>query len=289
MTDAEFDYLCVMLKAQSGLALTPEKRYLVESRLTPICRKQGFSGISDLVGKLRLSRDRELEKAVIEAMTTNETFFFRDKTPFDTFRDSILPKLIAARAGQKRLRIWCAAASTGQEPYTLAMILDEAKARLPGWSMELIATDICDEVLGRAREGLYSQFEVQRGLPVQLLLKYFTQEGEQWRINQTLRSMVQFRNLNLIKEFSFTGSFDTIFCRNVLIYFDSVQKGNVLKRMSTLLAPDGCLMLGAAETVIGLTDTLAPHPDLRGVYVAGKSVKPEAFPLATPGRLAAMG
>jgi chemotaxis protein methyltransferase CheR len=274
MNDTEFEFLRAMLKTQSGLALTVEKRYLVESRLSPLCRKFNLSTISDLVMKLRSNRDIALEKAVIEAMTTNETFFFRDKTPFDLFKDHLLPKAIASRSTQRRIRIWCAAASTGQEPYTLAMILDEAKSKMPGWSVEIIATDICDEVLDRARSGLYTQFEVQRGLPVQMMLKYFTQEGDHWRIAQNIRSMVTFKNLNLIKDFSSQGIFDIVFCRNVLIYFDALQKSDVLRRISKVMAPDGVLVMGAAETVIGLSDTLAAHPEHRGAYVANKASTP---------------
>jgi chemotaxis protein methyltransferase CheR len=288
MNDAEFEFLRAMLKTQSGLALTAEKRYLVESRLTPLCRKFNLNTISDLVMKLRSSRDLALEKAIIEAMTTNETFFFRDKTPFDLFKEHLLPKAIAARSLQRRIRIWCAAASTGQEPYTLAMIVDEAKAKMPGWAVEIIATDICDEVLDRARSGLYTQFEVQRGLPVQMMLKYFTQEGDHWRIAQSMRSMVTFKNLNLIKDFSSQGIFDIVFCRNVLIYFDALQKSDVLRRISNVMAPDAVLLMGAAETVIGLSDTLAAHPEHRGAYIPSKAVRsaPVAAPAISPVRLA---
>lgn len=279
MTEADFDYLRALLKGRSGLALAPEKRYLVESRLSPLCRKHGLSGLPELVARLRSGRDSALEIAVVEAMTTNETFFFRDKSPFDLFRESLLPKLTAARSGNKRLRIWCAAASTGQEPYSLAMILDEARARLPGFSFEILATDLSQEVLDRAKAGVYSQFEVQRGLPIQMLLKYFKQSGEQWTISPQIRSMVQYRTLNLIKDFSPLGQFDVIFCRNVLIYFDQPTKIDVLRRLSSALAPDGALLLGAAETVIGLTDALAPHPEHRGLYVPNRAGAPASAPL----------
>ncbi|MFN3685664.1 CheR family methyltransferase [Salinarimonas sp.] len=270
MTEADFDYLRALLKGRSGLALAPEKRYLVESRLSPLCRKHALKGLPELIARLRSGRDSALEIAVVEAMTTNETFFFRDRTPFDLFRDALLPKLAAARAGNKRLRIWCAAASSGQEPYSIAMILDEARARLPGFTFDILATDLSQEVLDRAKAGVYTQFEVQRGLPIQMLLKYFKQNGDQWTISPQIRSMVQYRTLNLIKDFSPLGQFDVIFCRNVLIYFDQPTKADVMRRLASALAPDGALFLGAAETVIGLTDALAPHPEHRGLYVASR-------------------
>jgi chemotaxis protein methyltransferase CheR len=266
MTDVEFDFLRGYLKQRSGLALTAEKRYLIESRLGPICRRFGLESLRDLVGALKVSRDLAMEKAVVEAMTTNETFFFRDRTPFDLFKDVLLPEALTRRAAQRRLRIWCAAASTGQEPYSLAMLLQEAGPRLAGWQIDIVATDLSTEVLEKARAGLYSHFEVQRGLPVQMLLKNFEQVGELWRISDSLRRMVDFRPLNLLHPFEQLGTFDIIYCRNVLIYFDAPTKGDVLGRLSASLAPDGALLLGAAETVIGLTDKLVPSPQHRGLY-----------------------
>ena len=273
MLDADFDFLRGYLKERSGLSLSAEKRYLIDSRLGPICRRFSLTGVPDLVAKLRQGRDPALETAVVEAMTTNETFFFRDKTPFDIFRETILPQMLTARAGKRKLRIWCAAASSGQEPYSLAMILDEARARLAGWQIEIVATDIAAEVLDKAKAGIYTQFEVQRGLPIQLLLKYFQQKGDAWHISPAIKSMVTFKQMNLIKDFSQLGQFDVIYCRNVLIYFDQPTKTDVLRRLSAALAPDGVLLLGAAETVIGLTDALAPHPSHRGLYVASGANK----------------
>ncbi|WP_372425151.1 CheR family methyltransferase [Salinarimonas chemoclinalis] len=282
MTDADFEYLRALLKSRSGLSLAPEKRYLVESRLGPVCRKHQIPGLPQLVQVLRGGRNSAIETEVVEAMTTNETFFFRDKTPFDIFRDQLLPKLAAARATQKRLRIWCAAASTGQEPYSLAMIVDEMKPRLGGVQVDILATDLADEVLAKAKAGVYSQFEVQRGLPIQMLLKHFKQDGEQWRISPAIKNMVQFRPLNLIRDFSSLGQFDIVFCRNVLIYFDQPTKADVLRRLSNALAADGALFLGAAETVIGLTSAFQPHPEHRGLYVPAR-----AQPAAGAPRLAA--
>ena len=199
-------------------------------------------------------------------MTTNETFFFRDKMPFEHFRDTIMPALIAARAREKRIRIWCAAASTGQEPYSLAMLCKEMGAALAGWRVEILATDLSTEVLEKAKAGIYSQFEVQRGLPIQLLVKYFTQVGETWQIAPEIRGMVQFRPLNLLNDFSALGMFDVVFCRNVLIYFDQATKIGVLDRIARQMPDDGYLVLGAAETVVGLTDAFKPVPDKRGLY-----------------------
>lgn len=266
MTDVEFDFLRAYLKTRSGLALSGEKRYLAESRLSPVCRRFNLATLHDLINALRNSRDTALERAVVEAMTTNETFFFRDRVPFDLFRDVLLPEAMARRSQQRRLRIWCAAASTGQEPYSLAMMLHDAAPRLSGWHVDLIATDLSTEVLEKAKAGLYSHFEVQRGLPVQSLIKHFEQVADQWRIAANLRQIVDFRQLNLLNPFDSLGVFDIIYCRNVLIYFDAPTKGDVLARLSSSLAPDGCLLLGAAETVIGLTDKLVPSTQHRGLY-----------------------
>ena len=281
MTETEFDFLRAYLKQRSGLALTAEKRYLVESRLSPVCRRFNLAGLTELVGCLRVARDGAIERAVVEAMTTNETFFFRDRTPFDLFRDVLLPGALVARANQRRLRIWCAAASTGQEPYSLAMMLAEAAPRLAGWRVEIVATDLSTEVLEKAKLGLYNQFEVQRGLPVQLMLKHFTQVGEQWRIAESLRQMVDFRPLNLLQPFEQLGTFDIVYCRNVLIYFDTATKADVLRRIADQLAPDGAVLLGAAETVIGITETLVPDPEHRGLYRHGRAAASQG--VSSPG------
>ena len=195
---------------------------------------------------------------VVEAMTTNETFFFRDKVPFDHFRELIMPEMLQARANRKSIRIWCAAGSTGQEPYSLAMCLKEMGAALTGWRVEILATDLSQEVLEKSKAGIYSQFEVQRGLPIQMLVKYFKQTGELWQINADMRAMVQHRQLNLLHDFSQLGVFDVIFCRNVLIYFDQETKMNIFNRLARAIEPDGFLVLGAAETVVGLTDVFKP-------------------------------
>ncbi|QCI63505.1 CheR family methyltransferase [Phreatobacter stygius] len=267
MTPLDYDYLRGFLKTRSGLMLSNDKQYLIESRLMPIARKEGLAGISEIVQKLKAPGSERLASKVTEAMTTNESFFFRDKTPFDHFKDVMMPALLAARANKRHIRIWCAAASTGQEPYSLAMMLKEMGPALSSWRIEIIATDLSGEVLERAKAGTYTQFEVQRGLPIQMLLKYFKQNGDQWTIAPEIRSMVHYRTLNLLNDFSALGQFDIIYCRNVLIYFDQPTKVGVLNRAAKLTAPDGYLLLGAAETVVGLTDTYKPVADRRGLYV----------------------
>jgi chemotaxis protein methyltransferase CheR len=275
VTPLDYEYLRKLLKDHSGLDLSADKQYLIESRLLPLARKAGLSGIGDLVQKLK-NGARPLIAQVVEAMTTNETFFFRDKVPFEHFRDTIMPALLQARASRKSLRIWCAAGSTGQEPYSLAMCLKEMGAALAGWRVEILATDLSQEVLEKSRAGIYSQFEVQRGLPIQLLVKYFKQIGELWQISAELRAMVQHRPLNLLHDFSQLGSFDVIFCRNVLIYFDQETKTNIFGRLARAIESDGFLVLGAAETVVGLTEAFKPVADRRGLYRPGDARAAEA-------------
>jgi chemotaxis protein methyltransferase CheR len=282
MNTVEFDFLRKFLRDRSGLVLSDDKQYLIESRLVPVARRNGLASISEIVAKLR-TQAPALEAAVVEAMTTNESFFFRDKTPFEHLRDETMPALLAARAGQKKLRIWCAAASTGQEPYTIAMILADMAAKVAGWRIEILGTDLSTEVLDRAKAGLYTQFEVQRGLPIQLLMKHFTQKGDQWEISPAIRSMVQYRPLNLLRDFSSLGQFDIVFCRNVLIYFDQGTKIDVLSRICRMLAPDGYLTLGAAETVVGLTAAFKPHAERRGLYVLNRDQRPQSRLAALPG------
>ena len=286
MTPMEYDYLRKLLKERSGLVLSSDKQYLVESRLLPIARKSGLTGLGELVQKIKTPGTEALIVEVVEAMTTNESFFFRDKIPFDHFREAIMPSLVAARAKQRRVRIWCAAASTGQEPYSLAMCLKEMAGQISGWRVEIIATDLSHEVLEKAKAGIYSQFEVQRGLPIQLLVKYFTQIGETWQIAPEIRSMVQYRPFNLLSDFGQLGIFDVVYCRNVLIYFDQQTKVDVLERIARIAEPDGFLVLGAAETVVGLTEAFKPIPERRGLYLPNKAAI--AAKSAAP-RLAAVG
>ncbi len=276
MTPLDYDYLRKLLKERSGLVLSADKQYLVESRLLPVARKSGVSGLSELVQKLKAPGAEPLVVSVVEAMTTNESFFFRDKIPFDHFRETIMPSLLAARAKERRVRIWCAAASTGQEPYSLAMCLKEMGAHVAGWRIEIIGTDLSLEVLEKAKAGVYSQFEVQRGLPIALLVKYFAQTGEMWQISPEIRAMVQYRPLNLLHDFGHLGAFDVVFCRNVLIYFDQETKVAVLDRLTRVMESDSYLVLGAAETVVGLTESFKPVADKRGLYAPNPAGKPVA-------------
>jgi chemotaxis protein methyltransferase CheR len=207
-----------------------------------------------------------LIRDVVEAMTTNESFFFRDDKPFVHVRTQALPRLVAARPSGSTIRIWSAAASSGQEAYSLAMIVAESRAVLGDRKVEIIGTDIAREQLNRAREGLYSQFEVQRGLPVQMLMRYFRKEESTWRINDAIRAMAQFREFNLLSDPRPLGRFDIVFCRNVLIYFDQPTKSRVLGGIAGAMPPDGLIYLGGAETVLGLTTRFAPLPAERGVY-----------------------
>jgi chemotaxis protein methyltransferase CheR len=267
VTPADYDFLRKLLKERSGLDLSADKQYLVESRLVPLARRAGLAGIGDLVQMMRSGAEM-LIADVVDAMTTNETFFFRDKIPFDHLHDTIIPALLQARANRKLLRIWSAACSTGQEPYSIAMCLKEMGAALSGWRVEIVATDLSLEVLEKSKTGIYSQFEVQRGLPIQLLVKYFAQAGELWQLNADIRGMVQHRQLNLLQDFSHLGKFDVIFCRNVLIYFDQPTKLSIFERLLKAVEPDGMLILGAAESVVGVTDAFRPHPERRGLYQA---------------------
>lgn len=266
MRKEDFELLSGILKERSGLVLSEDKVYLLESRLTPIARKKGMETLDDLINEIRLRRKEDLLEEITDAMTTNESFFFRDNTPFDLFKEDVLPILIGDRANTKRLRIWCAAASSGQEPYSLAMILKEMSARLNGWRIEIIGTDLSETVLEKAKTGVYSQFEVQRGLPIQLLMKYFTQAGEMWQISDDIRKMVTFRPFNLLDNYNMMGTFDVVFCRNVLIYFNQETKSDVLERMRKIMPEDGALFLGAAETVLGLSDKFKPVSGKRGLY-----------------------
>lgn len=275
MTPQDYAYLSKLLNERSGLQLAGDKQYLIESRLLPVARENNCGSIGDLVTKLKAFAEEPLRRRVTEAMTINESFFFRDKTPFDRFQDTVLPYMQKIRGVSKRLRIWCAASSTGQEPYSLAMMFKQAGAAFAGWKISIVASDISTEVLEKAKSGLYTQFEVQRGLPIQLLLKYFKQDGDQWRISQELRDMVQYRQHNLLDSFAPLGMFDVIFCRNVLIYFDSKTKQDVLSRISRTLVKDGHLLLGAAETVVGFTNLFAPMPEKRGLYVHAAAKKPQ--------------
>ncbi|NOZ32509.1 MAG: protein-glutamate O-methyltransferase CheR [Alphaproteobacteria bacterium] len=268
-----FDLIASFVGKEAGIVLSQSKGYLVEGRLAPVAEKFGFDSV-DALGRRLLTAPGEVKEAVIDAMTTNETFFFRDRTPFNHFEKVIMPDLVAAKSGTRKIRIWCAAASTGQEPYSLAMLLLEDRRAWSGYQIEIMATDISASAVSKAKQGLYTQFEVQRGLPVQLLVNYFEQEGTNWRISPAVRSMVNYSVMNLMAPFRQLRTVDLIFCRNVLIYFDVETKREVLANMADLLAPHGFLVMGAAETMVGVTKDFQRAGEHRGLYApAQKTVQ----------------
>ena len=271
MKDEVFTFLAKLLREQSGLAISRDKEYLLESRLNPLARRHGQPGIEAMWPAMRSGLDHALQREIVEAMTTNETFFFRDAGTFDTFRKAVLPGLVAARAHAKTLRIWFAACSSGQEPYSVAMILEEERALLAGWSVEMIGTDLSTEMVERSRGGLYSHFEAQRGLPIQMLARYFDKDEQGWRIKAPLRERVKFRTINLLESFAALGTFDVIFCRNVLIYFELATKRDILDRMSRQMSESGVLFLGGAETVIGVSEKFVPNPGHAGIFVPAQT------------------
>jgi chemotaxis protein methyltransferase CheR len=266
MKPQAFDVLATCLRNGSGLVIGPDKTYLLEARLGRILKQHGLADLDALAERIAAAPNAALARAVIEAMTTNESFFFRDDKPFAHFRSHALPRLLATRPPGAKLRIWSAAASSGQEAYSLAMILAECRAQMAGRSFEILGTDISREQLARAQEGLYTQFEVQRGLPMQMLVRYFKKDGANWRIVDSLRAAVGFREFNLLADPCSLGTFDIVFCRNVLIYFDQPTKTRVLDAIARQMPADGLLYLGGAETVLGLTDRFATTKGERGVY-----------------------
>lgn len=290
MNAEDFDLFSVLVKQRSGLVLSKDKAYLLESRLTPVARKWNFKTLEELAQAVRTRREEPMLCDITEAMTTNESFFFRDQKPFDQFRKILFPELLRTRAMKKQFRIWSAAASSGQEAYSLAMILSEEAMRFQGWRAEIIGTDLSSEMVERAKSGIYSQFEVQRGLPIALLMKYFSQSGaDKWQIKDSLKQMVQYRTANLLTDFGPIGTFDVVFCRNVLIYFDQATKTRVLDAISQIMAPDGVLFLGGAETVLGISSKFKPLENERGMYVlsnrpaSGGMLTEKATPSATTG------
>ena len=268
--DGAFAVFAGLLRSRAGIALAREKAYLLESRLAPVARRAGLADVEALAAALTREGEEGLALEVVEAMLNNETFFFRDGVPFDLMRTAVLPALRQARAATRRLRIWCAAASTGQEPYSVAMLFAGDEAAWAGWTIEIVATDLSKRALARAEAGLYSQFEVQRGLPIQALIKHFEKEGSQWRINPAVRRRVRFRAVNLCQPFTQLGMFDVVFCRNVLMYLDPATKSDILARIRRQMPDDGYLLLGAAETVLGLSVDFRPDWVNRGLYLAGE-------------------
>jgi chemotaxis protein methyltransferase CheR len=279
-----FETLATLLKTKSGLVIGMDKLYLLETRLSGIVKREKLADMNGLAERLRRPGSDALARDVIEAMTTNESFFFRDDKPFLHFRTQALPRLVAARPPGSTIRVWSAASSSGQEAYSLAMIVAESSTLLAGRKVEIVGTDIARDQLARAREGVYSQFEVQRGLPVQMLMRYFRKDDTNWRISDMIRTMAQFREFNLLSDLRPLGRFDIVFCRNVLIYFDQPTKARVLDAAAGLMPQDGLLYLGGAETVLGITSRFAPMPNERGVY----GVTSVGKAAAVPSRLAAV-
>lgn len=265
MTPESFNFLAGLVKARSGIVLTADKGYMLETRLGPMLRREGLVGLDALALRLRSPREEALTAEMVEALTTNESSFFRDGKPFDHLR-RLLPRLAATRPAGQPLRIWSAACSSGQEAYSAAMVVAELGAALGGRRVEILGTDISREMLDRAREGIFTQFEVQRGLPVQMLVKHFRQEGTRWRVAPELRALTRWQPFNLLEDARVLGRFDVIFCRNVLIYFDAPTKSRVLAMLAGMVAADGVVYLGGAETVFGLTEQLVPVAGERGVY-----------------------
>ena len=266
MRITDFEIYRDLLKQKSGLILTPDKSYLLDSRLNPVAIKHGYATIEAMTDVHRDVPPTDLINDIVEAMTTNETSFFRDTRPFDVFKGHVLPYFRGKTGRPKKLRIWSAAASSGQESYSLSMLLKEEQPSLPGWQFEIVATDISHQILDQAKEGLFTQFEVQRGLPIQLLMKYFTQQGDRWQLNPDIRNMVKFQYFNLLDNMAGLGQFDIVFCRNVLIYFDQPTKKKVLENIAKQMAPDGFLFLGGAETVLGITEAFKGVPGQRALY-----------------------
>jgi len=271
-----YNQFCAYLERVSGIALGDEKHYLVKSRIVPIIQREKMTGLAQLVGVLEAGRSPGLQDEVVNAMTINETYFFRDKIPFENLAQHILPHLNAHREPHDTIRIWSAACSTGQEPYSIAMVLDECRALIGNRRYEIIATDIAEPVLRKAREGFYSDYEVDRGLTSQRAAVHFTKEPGGWRVRQQLKTNIGFRTFNLLSDYRSIGLFDVIFCRNVLIYFNAPQKSKVLTRLAQSLRPDGYLMLGASESAVGVTAALAPDSRCKGVYRRHDAIQNQA-------------
>lgn len=260
--------LASLFETRTGQQLTFSRRWRIDSALASILREHGFASLDQLVARLVSGRDRALTDQVIEALLNNETYFFRDRLPFDLLLGGPLKRLEAARARDKHLAIWCAGCSTGQEAYSLAMGLADEKARWQGWRIEIVGTDLSRSAIERARSGVYSQFEVQRGLPVTQMIRWFDEQGGgEWRISETLRNSVRFEIGNITDPPPRPGRFDIVLCRNVLLYFSPDMKRLAFNRLSQAIAADGALMLGAGETVLGQTDRFVSDPDFRGLYI----------------------
>lgn len=255
LSSADFDFLAGLVRDRSAIVLEPGKMYLLESRLNPIARAFDLGSLSELADVLRRTSDRKLTNAVVDAMTTNETSFYRDIHPFELLKKQILPELIQKRSKERRLTIWSNACSSGQEIYSIAMMIREHFPQLSDWDIRLRATDLSSEILQRAESGMFNQTEINRGLPMQLLMKYFHRDGVHWKINDEIRSMVRFDCVNLIENWPATLlAVDVVFLRNVLIYFTPETKREILSKVRRRISDDGCLFLGGSENTMNLTN-----------------------------------
>jgi chemotaxis protein methyltransferase CheR len=255
MTDQDFQLVRKLLMERSAVVLEPGKEYLVESRLAPLVQQMNLGSIGELIDRLRHRPDNGLHRQIVEAMVTTESSFFRDHHPFEALRKVVIPDLLARRGDERCLNIWCAACSSGQEPYSLAMLLREHFPELATWRVTLLATDISQEVLARARQGRYHQIEVNRGLPASHLVRYFEQHGTHWQIKAVVRNMIDFQEINLAQAWPILPRMDLVLLRNVMIYFAVETKKNILGKMARLLKPDGYLLLGGAETTLNLDES----------------------------------
>jgi chemotaxis protein methyltransferase CheR len=268
MTPDDFAFLARLLRRRSGLSLTLDKTTLVESRLETVMRRFDFRDMAALIRELRLGAE-SLAESVTEAMTVNETSFFRDAVLFQRLRDRVMPHLLQARAQTKRLRIWSAATASGQEAYSIAILLSELGLAREGWSIDLVATDISAQAIARAEQGRYAACEVERGLDESLLAQYFRKDGKDWVVGDALRRLVSFRRFNLLDSFGWLDDLDLVFCRNVLMYFDAAGRAGILERMADSMAADGVLLLG--ENEIPDIAAFRPSPDGPGFYVKNRA------------------
>ena len=266
MNTEDFDFVAALVHRLAGIVLTPNKSYLVQSRLQPLLRYKNYEEVGQVVEALKRG-DPGLESAVVDALTTNDTMFFRDAAFWDDLKARVLPYLMKRRKGRQQLKVWCNAVSTGQEAYALSMALDAMSANLDNWSLSIFGSDVSPTSLQQAEAGVYSHFDVQRGLSARQLVRYFEKTGENWRVKEDVRQQVSFHWLNLVEPSYSVGRFDMIFCRNVLYYFDQPTKAAVLDRLTQHLTPDGLLVLGAAETTVGVSRAFKPVRALPGFFV----------------------
>ena len=273
ISDSSSRILAGLLEARTGQQLTMNRRWRLETALNHLLRERGIASIDELITILVMGKEPNLASRVVEALLNNETYFFRDRAPFDLLGRVALPELAKRRAASKRIRIWSAGCSTGQETYSLAMLFAEDPLKWQGWTVDILGTDVSDEVIQRARSGTYSQFEVQRGLGIAQMIKWFEEAQDGWRAAESLRKPVRFQVHNLLEAPPHPREFDIVLCRNVLLYLNAEMRERAFERLASAMAPDGWLMLGAGETVIGQTKKLVADKDARGLYVLASNAE----------------